>query len=476
MAIDLLSRFKSAKQQREIIENIGEGKIDLLIGTHRLLSKDIKFKDLGLLIVDEEQKFGVMHKEKLKLLKETVDTLTLSATPIPRTMHMSLIGAKDLSIINTPPHNRLPVKTEVSRFDCDLIREAVLKEIDRGGQVFFVHNRVQSIHGMAATLYDIVPEVSIAVAHGQMKGHELETVMHKFVRGEVQVLVSTMIIESGIDMPKANTLIVNRADKLGLSQLYQLRGRVGRSQQQAYAYLLIPQSKKPSRDAIKRLQTIQEYSHLGSGYKIAMRDLEIRGAGNIFGAEQTGFVNALGFELFTKIIRQSIRKVRKEMNIDSFDQAEESKDPFEARIKISINAYLPSDFVHSASERVDLYRRLVQTKSIKEIDQIHHEILDRFGPLPKPAQNLLDYIYLKRYAVKAGVEKLSVDNDAINGEFNNEVLPTGEQFQKWLADMVEHVPDSFQLDQAQNKLKFTMRGESGSSHIEIAKKFLQSIV
>ena len=472
---DLLSRFKSAKQQKEILKQVADGKIDLIVGTHRLLSGDVKFKNLGLLIVDEEQRFGVMHKEKLKLLKMTVDTMSLSATPIPRTMHMALMGAKDMSIINTPPQNRLPVQTHVSRFDPEMIREAILREVDRGGQVFFVHNRVQSIHGIAAHVQEIVPEVSVAVAHGQMHGHELEKVMLRFIQRKVQVLVSTMIIESGIDMPRANTLIVNRADKFGLAQLYQLRGRVGRSNQQAYAYLIIPPVRKLGRNAVKRLQTIQEYSQLGSGYKIAMRDLEIRGAGNIFGAEQSGFVNALGFDLYTKIIREAINELREDMNISKPAEEKEEKKT-ESHVQLSVDAYLPDDYIDSSSERVDIYRRLVQSASLEKVQEIQNELVDRFGPLPEKAQNLIDYILIKLYAEKSGIRKLIVQDGTLTGEFDMENMPEGEQFRQWLGNIVHNAPDSFEMKHTKKELGFEMKLPPHQSRLGATKKFLQSII
>lgn len=471
--VDVISRFKTPKQQKEILERLTSGELDLLVGTHRLLSQDVKFKELGLLVVDEEQRFGVIHKEKLKLLKQTVDTLTLSATPIPRTMHMALMGAKDMSIINSPPHNRLPIKTEVSQFDEELIREVILRELDRGGQVFFVHNRVQSIYGISAHLNEIVPEAKVAVAHGQMKGHELEKVMHRFIRGEVHVLVSTMIIESGIDLPNANTLIINRADRLGLAQMYQLRGRVGRSNQQAYAYLLIPPMRKITRDAIKRLQTIQEYSELGAGYKIAMRDLEIRGAGNIFGAEQTGFINALGYELYTKIIQETITEIRRDLNISVQDI--EKEDTFETKVECAVDAYVPEDYVASQAERVDIYRRLVKAKKLDLIDSIKMELEDRFGSLPESVVNLIDYLYIKIIAGKLRLSKVSIRKGVFVGDYDYTLIPKGDDFRPWLKNLVEHAPDHFELKHTNDKFGFIMSLPRNESNLAATKKFLQSI-
>ncbi len=471
--IDVISRFKTPKQQKLLLEKLKSGDLDILVGTHRLLSADVKFKDLGLLIVDEEQRFGVIHKEKLKLLKQTVDTLTLSATPIPRTMHMAMMGAKDMSIINSPPHNRLPIKTEVSQFDRELIREVILRELDRGGQVFFVHNRVQSIYAISALLNEIVPEAKVAVAHGQMKGHELEKVMLRFIKGEVHVLVSTMIIESGIDLPNANTLIINRADRLGLAQMYQLRGRVGRSNQQAYAYLLIPPMRKITRDAIKRLQTIQEYSELGSGYKIAMRDLEIRGAGNIFGAEQTGFVNALGYELYAKIIQETITEIRRDLNISVEDVEEE--DTFDAKVECAVDAFIPEDYVSSQAERVDVYRRLVKTKKSHVLDNIKSELQDRFGPLPEAVVNLLDYLDIKILASKLRLEKISIRKRILHGDFDYASIPQGNEFRLWLKKIIEQAPDSFEFKHTKDKFSFFMNLPTHQSELAASKKFLQKI-
>ncbi len=472
VSVDMLSRFRTPNQQKAIIEKTSKGELDLLVGTHRILSKDIKFKNLGLLIIDEEQRFGVMHKEKLKLLKASVDTLSMSATPIPRTMHMSLMGAKDMSLINTPPQNRIPIKTEVARFDRDYIREIILKEIDRGGQVFFVHNRVQSIYGISNLVREIVPEVSIAVAHGQMKGHELEKVMMAFSSGKVQCLVCTMIIESGIDMPNTNTLIINRADKLGLAQLYQLRGRVGRSDLQAYAYLLVPPLRKLSQTAIKRLQTIQELSYLGSGYNVAMRDLEIRGTGNIFGAQQSGFVEALGYDVYMKIIEEAIYELKKEMNIE---QKERREPLFEPQIELRMDAFLPGKYIMNPSERVDIYRRLAEAETPKAVQNLEKEIKDRFGPLPEPAKVLVDYILIKIYAEHALVSKLRLLPDKIFGLFATDFLPIGEQFREWFGNIVAKSAYKFELKQTSKDLYFEIKTSPKEDQLKTAKNFLQSI-
>ena len=477
LELEVLSRFKTKPEQKEILEKTANGKIDLVIGTHRLLSKDVKFKDLGLLIVDEEQKFGVLHKERLKMLKETVDTLTLSATPIPRTMHMALIGARDMSIINTPPSNRIPIKTEVCRFDKELIREVVLREINRGGQIFFVHNRVQSIHAIATGLKEILPEVNLGIAHGQMKSKDLETVMLKFTKGEIQCLVSTMIIESGLDLPNANTLIINRADKFGLSQLYQLRGRVGRSSQQAFAYLLIPPMRKLTREAIKRLQTVQEYSHLGSGYKIAMRDLEIRGAGNIFGAQQSGFVDALGYELYAKIIEEAIGELRDELNLDKKDAIQEEKAAaFDAKLEFQEDAFLPKNYVEDPSERVDIYKRLIEAKNVEKIQELESELLDRFGAMPAQAQNLINYVLLKKISANLFIEEIKIKKNRVRCKFHKDHIPTGEQFQKWLGTKLQKSSMPVELIQDKQDLFFEIHLSAEENSLETTKKFLQSIM
>ena len=476
--IEVLSRFKNSRELKESIEKVGNGGIDLIIGTHRLLSKDVRFRDLGLLIVDEEQKFGVLHKERLKMLKANVDTLTLSATPIPRTLHMALMGARDMSLINTPPGNRLAIKTEVCRFDREHIREVILREVDRKGQVFFIHNRVATISGIYHLLQEIVPEVNFAVAHGQMEARELEKVMSAFVEGQIHCLICTMIIESGIDVPNANTLIVNRADRFGLAQLYQLRGRVGRSDHQAFAYFLIPPIRKLTRTAIKRLQTIQECSHLGSGYKIAMRDLEIRGAGNIFGSEQSGFVDALGFELYSKIIEEAIRELRDELNLtrQSSQTDEEAVSPLDARIEIQNEAFLPPDYVSAAADRVDIYKRLIEAKTIAAVREVEKEIRDRFGILPEAARNLIDYIMVKILARQARVEEISIKERKMSGKFSASAIPKGEQFRPWLGKIVEKAAYSFELRQSQNSLYLEIDVHAKQSALVQMKKFLESIV
>ncbi len=408
--IEVLSRFRSRKEQGLVLEALKTGQLDIVIGTHRLLSKDVVFKDLGLLIIDEEQHFGVRQKEKLKKLKATVDVLLLSATPIPRTLQMALMGARDLSVISTPPRDRLPIHTEVLPFDREVIRKAILREVDRGGQVFFVHNRVRSIQAMVGMLRRLVPEVDFGMAHGQMKADELERVMMDFLNRKFHCLVSTVIIESGLDMPNVNTLIVNRADRFGLAQLYQLRGRVGRSSVKAYAYLLTPPIETLSEEAIKRLQAIAELTELGAGFHLAMRDLEIRGAGNLLGPEQSGFIDALGFDLYTKLIEQAVQELRAETGkVPELTAAAE----IETRVEIEEDAYLPEEYIPLADERVDFYRRLVRATDPREVEEIREELRDRFGRLPEPAVNLLAYVNLKLLGGRLGVERIQVKGDRL---------------------------------------------------------------
>ncbi|ACM22050.1 transcription-repair coupling factor [Geotalea daltonii FRC-32] len=392
--VEMLSRFRTPKEQKEIIEGVKNGTVDVVIGTHRLLQKDIVFKDLGLLIIDEEQRFGVTHKERLKKYRAVVDIMTLTATPIPRTLYMSLMGIRDLSIIDTPPVDRLAIKTFVARTSDDLIREAVLRELRRGGQIFFVHNRVQTIGAMAEHLQRIVPEAKIAVGHGQMEEKELERVMLSFMHGESNLLLCTTIIESGLDIPTANTLIVNRADTFGLSQLYQLRGRVGRSKQRAYAYLLIPGEGAISADARERLKIIQELTELGAGFRIATHDLEIRGAGDLLGARQSGDIAAVGFELYTELLEEAIRQLK----------GEELAERVEPEIKLRIPAFIPEDYVREPNQRLIIYKRLTQATSEEDVAEIMGELVDRFGKLPLAALYLVEVMKL-RVALKAMLVK-----------------------------------------------------------------------
>ncbi|MEJ5197703.1 MAG: TRCF domain-containing protein, partial [Anaerolineae bacterium] len=425
VTVAMLSRFQTPAQQDRVISGLANGSIDLVVGTHRLLSKDVAFKDLGLLIVDEEQRFGVAHKERIKQMRTEIDVLTLTATPIPRTLHMSLTGVRDLSTIETPPEERLPIKTFVGEFDETLVRQAILRELDRNGQVYFVHNRVQGIQQMAARLQKIVPEARIAIGHGQMPERELSRVMLAFAEGEYDVLVCTSIIESGLDIPNCNTIIINRADQFGLAQLYQLRGRVGRSAVRAYAYLLVDKYKTLTEDARRRLEAIQEASELGAGFRIAMQDLEIRGAGELLGTRQHGHIAAVGFDLYTRLLAQAVAEA-KERAARSGEQGAGSglstagaasrrnllEEPIAPAVTLDLNlpARIPESYVPEANLRLQLYRRLAGLTSLEAIEDMRQELADRFGPLPEPVENLLYTVRVKVLAVNAGVEAISQED------------------------------------------------------------------
>jgi transcription-repair coupling factor (superfamily II helicase) len=400
VTVEVLNRFKSAAEQKKTIADIRTQKVDIVVGTHRLLQKDVEFKDLGLVIIDEEQRFGVAHKEKLKKMRTLVDVLTLSATPIPRTLHLSLVGIRDLSIINTPPEDRQPIKTYVLEFDEDRIKAAIEKELVRGGQVFFVHNRVRSIYSIAQLLARIAPQAKIEVVHGQMKPAEIEKVMGKFIRQECDVLVSTTIIGSGLDIPTANTIIINRADCFGLAQLYQIRGRVGRSSTEAYAYLLLPRGAMLSREAMKRLQVIKEFSEPGSGFRIAYNDMEIRGGGNLLGISQSGHVSAVGYELYTDLMEKTIREIKGEKI------SEEESVP---EIQLGVSAFIPEEYVQDVHQRLILYKRISLAGNTGDIDQIHQELQDCYGPLPPNVTNLLQVISIRNRLKPLKGKKMGYD-------------------------------------------------------------------
>ena len=415
--IEYLNRFKSAKQQKEILKKLEEGHIDIIIGTHRLTGKDVKFKDLGLLIIDEEQKFGVAVKEKLKEMKANVDTLTLTATPIPRTLQFSMMGARDLSVINTTPPNRYPVQTELRTFDGDLIREAILFEMARNGQVFFIHNRVQNIMDIHDMIMSYVPGCRIAVAHGQMEGNKLEEIMLDFIGGEYDVLLCTTIVESGLDIPNANTIIVNDAHRFGLSDLHQLRGRVGRSNKKAFCYLLTPPLNTLTEEAQKRLRALEEFSDLGSGINIAMRDLDIRGAGNLLGAEQSGFINDIGFETYHKILDEAIAELKENEFADLFDKETELVYVTDCAIETDMEVLLPSDYISSTAERISLYTELDHIKTEERLMEFTSQLIDRFGPLPKPVNDLLNTVRLRWMAKDLGFEKIALRDNMMTAHF-----------------------------------------------------------
>jgi len=402
--VGMLSRFRTRKEQQEIVKGMKDGTMDIVIGTHRLIQKDIQFKDLGLVIIDEEQRFGVSHKEKLRQLRKLVDVLTLTATPIPRTLHMSLMGVRDLSIIETPPEGRLAIRTYVMRFSEETIYEAITQEMERGGQVFFIHNRVQTIDGIALRISRAVPHARVAIAHGQMKEHELEKIMLRFINKEFDVLVSTTIVESGLDIPSVNTIIINRAHNFGLAQLYQLRGRIGRAKSRAHAYLLVPDDKLLTSDAKKRLRVIQELTELGSGFKLAAHDLEIRGAGNLLGSEQTGHIAALGFDLYCRIIEQTVKEVK----------GQPLDEEFYPQIDMQVSAHFPEDYIPDMKQRLEMYKRLMSSKDFAQLLDVEEEVRDRYGKFPQEARNIVLIAELKLIATRLRVTQIqSADGTVI---------------------------------------------------------------
>lgn len=408
--VGAVSRFCSAQQNKETLQQLSAGKIDLIVGTHRLLSKDVQFQDLGLIIIDEEHRFGVKHKERLKEIKKQVDVLTLTATPIPRTLHMSLLGLRDISVITTPPVDRRIVRTYITRSDETLIKDAIERELGRGGQVFFIHNRVQSIEQITAKLRALVPQARFAFGHGQMHEHTLEKIMQSFLNHEVDVLVSTTIVESGIDVPNANTIIIDRADTFGLAQLYQLRGRVGRSKRQAFAYLMIPKQGNPGPDARARLKALQALDDLGVGFNLAVRDLEIRGAGNLLGKEQSGQVMSVGFDLYTKILKEAIANIKGEET--------DFRESIEPEIKLPVNAFIPEDYIPDVSERLLIYQRFSGIEELPEAEELLEELQDRYGRIPNELSELSKLMQLRSILRKQGIVKLEVSNQKLNLSFH----------------------------------------------------------
>lgn len=445
--IELLSRFRTPRQQQRVITDLAAGAVDIVIGTHRLVQEDVHFKELGLVVIDEEQRFGVMQKEKFKLLRKLVDVLTLSATPIPRTLYLALTGARDMSTIETPPQDRLPVETLVIQYDERVIRDAVQRELNRGGQVFFLHNRVATIDAVARKLRALVPRAQVVVGHGQMQSEDLEEVMTRFVNGEADVLLSTTIIESGLDIPNANTIIIDRADRFGLSDLYQLRGRVGRYKNQAYAYLLVPRHAGLLTDARKRISAIKQYSTLGSGFKIAMRDLEIRGAGNLLGAEQSGHITAVGFELYCQLLQQSVaalkgekpkRRLEVEVRFDFLesDIHEPDEQPMTTsphterttRKRVHTTASLPHGYIPEPRHRIEMYRKLAQANDKSSVESLEKELRDRFGPIPPPAELLLQVRELTIIAGERGIAVMETVGDRLMLTRNNDYIMPGGKF------------------------------------------------
>ena len=391
-----LSSFRTNKEIKETLADLKKGFVDVVIGTHRLLSKDVEFKDLGLLIIDEEQRFGVAHKEKIKKLKNNIDVLTLSATPIPRTLHMSLVGIRDMSVLEEPPVDRVPIQTFVTEHNDEMIREAINRELARGGQVYYVYNRVRSIDEAAAHIQELVPQANVAFAHGQMEKRELEKIMVDFINGDIDVLISTTIIETGMDISNVNTMIIEDADKFGLSQLYQLRGRVGRSNRTAYAFLLYRRDRMLTEVAEKRLSAIREFSDFGSGFKIAMKDLEIRGAGNVLGKSQHGHMAAVGYDLYCKMLNEAVNDLKGIKNEYSF----------ETNVDLSVDAYIPSTYIKSEYQKLDIYKRIAAIESEEELSDMKDELVDRYGSLGTPAVNLLNIALIKSMAHKIGIMEM----------------------------------------------------------------------
>ncbi|MFR2487749.1 MAG: transcription-repair coupling factor, partial [Hungatella sp.] len=402
--VDLMSRFRTPGQVKKTLEDLKRGLVDIVIGTHRVLSKDVQFKDLGLLIIDEEQRFGVAHKEKIKKLKENIDVLTLTATPIPRTLHMSLVGIRDMSVLEEPPVDRMPIQTYVMEYNDEMVREAINRELSRGGQVYYVYNRVSNIDEVANHIASLVPEASVTFAHGQMHEHELERIMFDFVNGEIDVLVCTTIIETGLDIPNANTMIIQDADRMGLSQLYQLRGRVGRSSRTSYAFLMYRRDKMLREEAEKRLQAIREFTELGSGIKIAMRDLEIRGAGNVLGAEQHGHMEAVGYDLYCKLLNQAVLELKGQRR---------EEDTYETVVDCDIDAYIPTSYIKNEYQKLDIYKRISSIENEDEHMDMQDELMDRFGDIPKPVENLLHVAAIKALAHGAYVTEVNINSQEI---------------------------------------------------------------
>jgi transcription-repair coupling factor (superfamily II helicase) len=427
--VEMLSRFRSPQQQRDILYRLASGAVDIIIGTHRILSDDVEFKDLGLLIIDEEQRFGVTHKESLKRMRTEVDVLTMTATPIPRTLYMTLTGVRDISTITTPPEERLPIITHVGPYSDRLVRRAVLRELERGGQIFFVHNRVQTIGAMRNHLVRLVPEARIGVAHGQMQENILSERMHEFTNAKIDILLSTSIIESGLDIPNANTLIVDRADTFGLAQLYQLRGRVGRGAQRAYAYFFKHKRRIPTPDGRQRLETLAENTQLGAGFTIAMRDLEIRGAGDILGARQHGHIAAVGFHLYTRLLAEAVKRTRENRGqpLEKNALAMKAFKPL-VSVDLPLDTNIPPDYVRDRTMRLGLYRRLADAQTLDEIDQLASEFSDRFGPPPEQVENIFYQMKVKILATQAGFSSISIENGQIVMRYPKKVLATHQQF------------------------------------------------
>ena len=478
VTVEMLTRFRTAAQQKKILVDLAEGKVDLVIGTHRLLSKDIRFKDLGLLIVDEEQRFGVRQKELLKKMRISVDVLSMTATPIPRTLHIALMGARDLSNIDTPPSNRLPVYTEIMHWNDRKLRNIILKEMERGGQVYFVHNRVETIEGVKEALSQIVPEAKIAVGHGRLKESQLEHVMLDFMHGKYDVLLATMIIENGLDISNVNTMIINRADRFGLAQLYQLRGRVGRSNQQAYAYLIVPPMHKLSSLAQKRLRAILDFTDLGSGYQVALRDLELRGAGNLLGKEQSGFVQSVGFEMYTKILDEAVQEMKRGI-VPSGERKEEENivRPTDPKLDVDFDLLIPATYIPHELERISIYHRLVNFTSIEQTEDLKDELKDRFGAFPPELELFLLAIDVKILAGRLFAERVIVNDQKIKLIFGEHAEKVDSFFSDLIPRMMgqKMAPVQF-LNQKNLGVEFKISGKDKKERMVFARNLLHNIV
>lgn len=463
--IEMLSRFRSAKEQAQILEQAAEGKIDILIGTHKLLQSEVKLRDLGLLIVDEEHRFGVRHKERIKAMRADVDILTLTATPIPRTLNMAMSGMRDLSIIATPPARRLAVKTFVREYDALVVREAILRETLRGDQVYYLFNDVENIQKAADKLAELVPEARIAIGHGQMRERELERVMNDFHHQRFNVLVCTTIIETGIDIPTANTIIIERADHFGLAQLHQLRGRVGRSHHQAYAWLLTPHPKAMTTDAQKRLEAIASLEDLGAGFALATHDLEIRGAGELLGEDQSGQMETIGFSLYMELLENAVDalKAGREPSLEDLTSQQ-------TEVELRMPSLLPDDFIPDVNTRLSFYKRIASAKNEQDLEEIKVELIDRFGRLPDAARNLLDIARLRQQAQKLGIRKLESNEKGGVIEFNekNNVNPV------WLIGLLQKQPQHFRLD-GPTRLKFMQDLEERKTRMDWVRQFMRQL-
>lgn len=463
ITVDVISRFRTLSEQKATIKSIKEGNVDILIGTHRILQKDIKFKDLGLLIIDEEQRFGVKHKEKMKNLKKNVDVLTLSATPIPRTLHMSLVGVRDISVIETPPEERYPVQTYVVEYNDQLIRDSILREISRGGQIYFVYNRVESIHEMASYISKLVPEGRVQIAHGQMKEKELENVVLDFTENKFDILIATTIIETGMDIKNVNTMIIYDADKMGLSQLYQLRGRVGRTNRMAYCYLTYKRDKILTEVAEKRLKAIKDFTELGSGFKIALKDLEIRGAGNMMGSAQHGHMASIGYDLYCRMLEDTIKLVRGDID----------KEPVETSVELKIDAYIPNTYIKDETQKIEVYKKIASIDSKEEFMDIEEELEDRFSDIPISVYNLMNISYIRSLGKKLDIEEIK--------EISNEVVFQFEDKSSLREKIVKIIMDKYSKEVAfklneKPAIGYNIKNIKKEQLLPIIRNFLEHIV